>query len=244
MSDEFSITDPQFDEDRRVFTAPIPDEDMESLFADIAAVTVDEEPSSLGRVRQLSTPTRVLLGVSAGVVLSGLVVAMLGLRTDLSGAAGQRMLIALAVLALLGVGAMLMSLRSLHQRTLGGYTWLFVGLTLLTPSFMALIPGVWPGEPSHTHMMPWESGCFWFGAAVASLTGVGALLLQRSERAAAWRVLSAAAAGGCAGFITQQLFCPANDTWHLLTTHGLLGLLVSALLLTGMQIRKRLASEV
>lgn len=243
MSDDFSIIDPQFDEDRRIYTAPLPDEDMESLFADIAAITVDETPSALGRLRQLSTPVRVLAGTGLGVALSGAVIATLGLRGDLSEAGGQRMLAALAGMSMLGVSAMMLSLRGLHKRTLGSYTWLFVGTTLLVPVCLSLLPGFWPGHPSPAHVMPWESGCFWFGAAVASLTGAGVLLLQRSSRPAIWRVLSAAAAGGCAGFITQQLFCPANDTWHILTTHGLLGLVVSALLVTGMQLRQRLLVE-
>ena len=239
MSDEFTIVDPRFDEDRHVYTAPLPDEEM-GLFADIAAVTADETPGTLGRLRQRPTPVRVVMGLSVGTALSGLVVFVLGLRGDLSDPGSRGMLIALSGMALLGAASMVVSLRGLHRRTLGGYVWLFAGVSLLIPPFLSLIPDLWPGEPSPTHMMPWESGCFWFGVVVAALTGASVLLLQRSSRLAAWRVLTAAASGGFAGFITQQLFCPANDTWHILSVHGLLGLLVSALLLAGYQIRQRL----
>jgi hypothetical protein len=241
MSDEFSIIDPHFDEDRRVYTAPLPDAELESLFSDIAAITVDENPGLLGRLQQSATPLRVLAGTGLGAVLCAVVVSILGMRGDLSGVSGRRMLAMLVVMTLMGVGSMLLSLRSLHQRTLESYAWLLAGLSLLLPVCLSLIPGLWPGVTSPEHLMPWESGCFWFGTVVASLTGAGVLLLQRSRALAGWRVLSAAAAGGFAGFVTQQLFCPANDTWHLLTTHGMLGLVVCALLLTVVRRRMRRA---
>ena len=239
MSNDFSIRDPHFDEDRRIYTASLPGEELKGLFADIAAITIDERPSMLGRIRQRSTTARVLIGASIGVVLSVVVVAVLGLRTDLSGDAGLRMLVALTGMAALGISAVMLSLRSLHKRALGRLTGLLVGITLLAPVGLSSLSDFWPGQLSSDRFMPWESGCFWFGAAVASLTGAGVVLLQRSSRWVVWRVLSAAAAGGCAGFVTQQLFCPASDTWHLVTTHGLLGLVVSVLLLAGTSLHQR-----
>lgn len=237
MSDEFSILDPTLEQDRHVYTAPLPDEDMDAMFADIAAVTVDEEPGLLRRVQDLPTRLRTLIGLAVAGALSTTVIALLGLRGDLSEDGGQRMLAALAGLALLGAVSMIISLRGLHRRSLGGYVWLFCGIALLIPPFLSLIPELWPGQPVHSHEMPWEGGCFWFGAAVASLTGTAVLLMQRSPSISAWRAITAAVAGGCAGFITQQLFCPANGTWHILTTHALLGLVVSALFLAGLKVR-------
>ena len=234
MSDDFTIADPHFDEDRRVYTAPLPDEDMAAMFEDIAAITVDESPGPLRRLQQLPTTTRVALAVGAS--LSAIVVTLMGIPANLTEPDGQRMLAVLGGLVVLGIGSMVVSLRGLHRRTLDSHVWLFAGIALLIPAFISLMPGLWSGT-SHTHAMPWESGCFWFGGVVAAITGVAVLLLQRSSRLATWRVLTAAAAGGCAGFITQQLFCPANDTWHILSAHGLLGLLVSALLLTALRIR-------
>ena len=161
-------------------------------------------------------------------------------RQDLTDAGREGMLLSMGVMALLGVGSMTLSLRSLHSRSLGALAWLFAGLALLIPPIISFFPGLWPGDPDLHNHMPWESGCFWFGAAVASTTGASVLLLQRSSTMAIWRVLTAAAAGGFAGFITQQIFCPASGTWHIFTAHGLLGLVVSGLLLTGIQIKQKL----
>lgn len=231
MSNDSPLRDPHLEADRCSYTAPLPGTEMERLFAEIAVVTVDAQPSMLDRLQQRSTTARVLMSVALGVVLSGVLIAAHGLRTDLSGDAGLRMLVALLGLAALGISAVMLSLRGLHKRSLGWTSWLLIGIMLLAPAGLSSLPEFWPGQTSSARPMPWESGCFWFGGTVASLTGAGVVLLQRSRHMAVWRVLSAAAAGGCAGFITQQFFCPSGDTWHILTTHGLLGLVVSALLL-------------
>ncbi|MEL6343636.1 MAG: hypothetical protein AAFV53_10935 [Myxococcota bacterium] len=236
MSDEFTITDPDLDEDRRRYQAPFSSADFDAMFSEIAQETVDAQPGLLDQLRELSTPARVGLGVGSGLAAGGVVLTILGIRGDLADG-GMLMASVLLGTAAMGGLSVAVSLRGMHQRPLGSAAWLIVGLALLSPLALAAVPGLWPGEPA-PFMMPWQSGCFWFGSAVAVASASVVALLQRSASPPLWRVFTAAGAGGCAGFVVQQLFCPANDLWHQVTAHGFLGLLAGAFLLTMLRIRE------
>ena len=239
MSDKPNIADPRLEEDRYVYTKPLAADEMETMFSAIAAATLEDHPGLLGAIRQWSTPMRVGTGVGIAAVFSALVVVLIGLRGNLTETGLVSILLPLSAVAGLGIGALSLSLRGLHRRTVEGRAWGFACLVLLAPLGFSLLQGRGAGAPSVSRVMPWESGCFLLGAVVAALSGVAVLLLQRSRQLAAWRVLAAAGAGGSAGFITQSLFCPAGDTWHLVTIHGLVGLLTAALLLARQHLRQR-----
>ena len=240
MSENSFIADPRFDEDRHVYSAPLSDDDMDAMFTTIAAVTVDDNPGVLGQLRQWSTPMRVAVGASFAASLSGVVVTLLGLRDIMTAEGRTGLLISMFTMAGLGASALGLSLRGLHRHTMRGHAQLFSGLVLLVPLILSLLLGLWSGGGSDIRVMPWNSGCFWIGVAVAMLSGSSIMALQRSRELEAWRVLTAAGAGGAAGFITQGLFCPSSDTWHLISTHGSIALLLAALLLIVQQIRQRL----
>ncbi len=227
--------------DREQYRAAPPEAELQELFARIAADTVDAEPSPTQRLAELPTVTRILFGFGGGLVLSAVVVGVIGLRVQSIDADSGRMLLTLLGMALFGGLALASSLRGLHQRSLGSFAWLVAGVALLLPLLMALLPGWWPGV-AVPDMMPWQSECFWFGAGVAAATAGGAVMLQRTAEPPLWRVLSAAGAGGIVGFIAQQLFCPASGTWHLVTAHGLLGMLVAVLLVGVLKLRAALRS--
>lgn len=236
MSDQFTITDPHMEADRRHFEAPLSEENFNQMFSAIVDQTVDADPSLFDRLREMSTPRRIALGLGVGVAAGGIVLTMLGIRGDL---ADGGMLMATILLATAGLGGLsvAISLRGMHQRSLGSAVWLLSGLALLSPLVLAAVPGLWPGQPAD-FLMPWQTPCFWFGSAVAISSASAVALLQRSNRPPLWRVFTAAGAGGCAGFVVQQLFCPANDVWHQVTAHGFLGLLAGAFLLTALQLRE------
>lgn len=235
MAEETSNLDPALAADRARSQAPLSDAEFSVLFAEIAAETVDRRAGLLERLRACATRTRIALGLGLGLGLGGAVLLGLGFRTDLR-EVGLWMPAMLVVLAMLGFLSVVVSLRGMHRRPLGRLAWMFSGMTLLGPLLLSLVPGLWPGHPVPEYPMPWETGCFWFGAAVA-LPSAGALvLLQREGRPAVWRILNAAGAGGCIGFIVQQLFCPANDLWHMVTAHGFLGLAVGIAFLVWVQI--------
>lgn len=237
MSDEHPILDPLLEGDHALYAQPLSDEAFASMFAEVAAETVDAKPTLLRRLQELSTPARIGLGVGLGASLGGLVLLVLGIRGDLN-EMGTVPALALVTLAALGSVSVAVSLRGMHQRPMDQFAWLVSGLTLILPVILASIPGLWPGV-EHEFMMPWESACFWFGTSVAVPTAAAISLLQRERAGALWRVLTAAGAGGCAGFVVQELFCAANDHWHLITTHGILGLLASAFLLGLLRLRGR-----
>jgi len=237
MADEYPINDPMLDDDRALYAQPLSDEAFASMFAGVAAETIDAKPTLLRRLQELSTSARVGLGVGVGAGLGGLVLVMLGLRSDVNDM-GLAVALVLVFLAALGSVSVAVSLRGMHQRPMDQFAWLVSGLTLLSPLGFASIPGFWPGGSAPPYMMPWEGACFWFGTAVAVSTAAAISLLQREGIPAVWRVLTAAGAGGCAGFVVQQMFCPANDTWHQVTAHGFLGLIASAVLLGILRLRR------
>jgi hypothetical protein len=225
MADEHAISDPRFDQDRSDYERPLSDDAFADMFSDVAAATVDAQPSVLDRLQELPTSVRTGLGVGVGTSLGIIVLLLNGLRTDLQDG-GIAMVVALVVLVGISVLAIGISLRGLHQRPLYRAVWLLSALSLLVPLVLSAVPGLWPGEVFGP-VKPWLSGCFWFGCAVAVSTALSVSLLQRSGEPALWRILTAAGAGGCAGFIVQHLFCPANNLWHLVGSHGFLGLVAS-----------------
>lgn len=235
MSDENPIIDPLLEDDRADYALPLSEDAFASMFEAVAAETVDAPPTLLRRLQELSTPARVGLGVGAGVGLGGLVLLLLGIRGDLS-EMGTAAALCLLFLAALSSVSVVVSLRGMHQRPMDRLAWLVSGLTLLLPVVLASIPGLWPGV-AHGFMMPWQSACFWFGTSVAVLTAAAISLLQRARVGALWRVLAAAGAGGCAGFVVQQLFCAANDHWHLLSAHATIGFVASAVVLGLLRLR-------
>jgi hypothetical protein len=236
MSDGHPILDPLLDDDRSRYAQPLSDEAFESMFAAVAAETVDSRPTLLRRLQELSTPARIGLGGAFGAGLGGLILLQLGIRGNLRDG-GTLVALLLVGLAALGSVSVAVSLRGLHQRPMDQLAWLVSGLTLFTPLALASVPGLWPGD-APAFAMPWAGACFWFGTAVAVPTAAAISLLQRERVPALWRVLTAAGAGGCAGFIVQQLFCPAGGIWHQVSAHGLLGLIASAVVLGVLRLRR------
>lgn len=204
--------------------------DADEVFAAIAATTVDAPPRWREELLALPTWARVAVGALLGLVVPAVLLFLLDLRGDLDPDGMSRILAVVASCAALAVATVVVGLRGLHQRPLGWGGKLLVGLALGLPLVLAAIPGFLPGSPTGgAERMPWTTGCLWAGL-VTALSAAGALrLLDRGVSRP--RLLAAAGAGGLVGFGLLSLHCPMGHPLHLVTAHGLLGILVAVLLL-------------
>lgn len=212
--------------------------DLDGAFSEVAAATIDAPPHWREALLALPTWARVLLGTGLGLALPAVLLFVLNLRGDLDPDGMSRILAVVASCAALAVATVVVGLRGLHQRPLGWGGRALVGLALGLPLLLALIPGFLPGSPTDgAGRMPWTTGCLWAGL-VTALCAAGALrLLDRG--ASRTRVLAAAGAGGLVGFGLLSLHCPMGHPLHLVTAHGLLGVVVAGLLLGVGLIRRR-----
>lgn len=211
-----------------------PDSDMAALFDRVAAETVDAEPTLRDRLRSLSTPMRVALGLLVAGVLSGAllggggVAGMGGLRADF----GQLNLLQLAIpLCLMGVGsagAMALALRGPARPPLR-YGAALMALCLGFPFVLAAVPGLFEGADTQGALKP-MIGCLMMGAGVGVATSLGVVAFSRWARPGNTQLALAGAAGGLAAFVYQQLHCAAGDPLHLLGSHAALGLILAGTL--------------
>lgn len=189
------------------------------------------------RLRELSTPTRQILG-AVGLVGLVLAVGASGVRPGLSAADQVRILGTLGAVTVLAIGAVLLALRGLAARPLGSWARAVPYLLLALPLGLGLLPSWW--EASEPLMA--EGGgaaCLWSGIAVAAAASGWTLALDRSDRVSAARVLTASAAGGLGAFVALGLHCPSVEHAHLVLTHGVQGVLVGVAVLLGFRLAGR-----
>lgn len=200
---------------------------LDSLFEEIAAHTLDETPTVRTRLRDLPTPRRRGLAV-AGMTIVGLVAILLhGVRADLSGPELLRFALSTGVLLAVSLGAASLTLRAAHERPLGVWTWRVAVGALVLPLLASLVPGWWPGVQTTTGApMVVHLGCGAAGFAAALASAATILLFDREDWSTRWRILSAAAAGGLVGYVTQGVSCPLVDLDHLVFAHAAQGLVV------------------
>ncbi len=184
-------------------------------------MTVGARPGLFGRLRELSTRRRAALGALLALGVSALVLLALGHRTDLGPDAALRHALLLGGLLVLTGLVFAVGLRGHEAPPARGRLLAVVGLALLVPVALSLLPDLW-SDPE----MPAEVPVF-LCALPGMLTGVavGALVwgLQRGAGLRAGRVVAVLAGGGVAGFGMLQLHCPARDAQHMLVGHASVG---------------------
>lgn len=217
---------PLLERDREVSGA-MADDELDALFAAVAGQTVDRSPGLRDRIRELPTATRTAMAAVGLVAAGGAALAVLGLRGDLADVELVRFVGSLLVLLSGAVASAGLGLRGLHQPGLGRRGAALVALSLAIPAAMALIPGWWPSSASPAGWAP-HVMCLLNGVGATTAMTLVVLLFQRPDHPAAWRLLSAAGAGGMVGMAVQQLACPAGGVLHVLGAHSLLGLVVGA----------------
>lgn len=162
-----------------------------------------------------STPARRALGVGLVGLLCVLLVAVQGVRSDLSSGEWVHFAIDAGPLVLTGLAATVFALG--HR----GVTWRMPGLVIAAAWLVMLASSVladWPGVTGVPTKM--DVYCF----AMTSLLTVAAMLglswLDRAERPVVWRVGAAAAGAGLVAFVAQGVFCPGVDVDHMILGHG------------------------
>ncbi len=194
---------------------------LDALWQAVERDAERESRSPLGRLRALKTHVRVLLavGFAFGVAAAFLLIA--GYRTDLSVQTIIRY--AVLMLGLFALNALVFSvgLRGPEAPRVRWKTTLVIGLGLLVPVTLALLPDLWLDRD-----MPPEPEIFLCvipGIITGVIVAVLVWLLQRSTAPLWGRVLSVTVGGGVTGFAMLQLHCPARDAEHLLIGHASVG---------------------
>lgn len=228
---------PELEQDREALReAELPAPMLDAMYEELARRTLDAQPGWRERLQALATPVRALLGLLGVVAMGATLLALQGPREDLDMSGWMRLGPALLGMGGLAVVAVLVSLRGLHRRPPGAVGALLAGLLLCTPLIGALIPGLWEGLtlPAE-HAMGVHRACFSGATITAALCTTVLLLLQRYDSPPLARIMSSAGAGGLIGFVVQQAHCPYSDPLHLLLAHGLAGLVVAAVVATGLR---------
>jgi hypothetical protein len=219
----------------RVRDLDVPGGDLDALWGRVAAETVAAKPTLLGRLRELSTARRVGFVMLATIALAALMVALMGARPDLGGELVARWALILFALSVLSCAVFAVALRGVHQRPLGWVGWALVGVAVVVPYALALMPSLWSGHASEAATV--VDGCGFIGAALGAFAAVLAWMVQRSTTPVVVRVLASAAGGGIVGFAMLQLHCPANDVEHLVVGHAVVGVALVAIAAVGLGVR-------
>ncbi len=212
------------------------------LFAGLAEATVDKRPGLRDRLRELSTPVRILLAVAGALVMATVALLVTGVRADLTGQAILRYGIAMAAIAGFMGAAFAVSLRGMHRRPLGRAAWLVVVVMLAVPLVLAVMPWIWdtPDPPAAMAGMG-HMPCLLLGLVTGALTAAVAWVFQRQDVSVLWRLVAAVAGGGLTAFAMLQLHCPSTDASHLLIGHAGVGLILAAAVATVVYLRQRSA---
>ncbi|MEN0068489.1 MAG: hypothetical protein AAGA48_40590 [Myxococcota bacterium] len=190
-------------------TKGVPDDLWDRIDADL----------SQGGVRDavVSQPTgvRQLLGLLGVGVVGLLLVAIQGIRSDLTTGEWQRFVINALPLVATGhaVSAFSLGHRGNHRPLPGlavAAAWaVMIGSTLLDD---------WPGVHGVPYSMHWW--CFGMTSLATLVALVWLTWLERASKPVVWRVGSAAAGAGLVAYVFQSVFCPGVDPFHLLVGHG------------------------
>jgi len=128
----------------------------------------------------------------------------------------------LGILVLTGA-TFAVSLRGHHQKPLGPVAIIVVGLSVMVPVVLAVMPWLWAPAPGF-EAIPVSHVCLELGISTGLIAAGIAWCFQRDDMSGWVRALSAAGGGGLVGFAMLQLHCPAHDATHLLIGHAGVGL--------------------
>jgi hypothetical protein len=188
-----------------------------SSFAELERVLVREQ-EVLGRLRSLSTPSRLL--VAAAVVAS--VLAFEGFfrsRTRIAPMPVARVVLAVSLFSVLLAVAARLVLRPLQTNAppRGAYR-TALGAALVLPALFAVSSHGVAGSPAGNAF-----SCFFFGGALGAAFVVLLRALDRGELRSGRSGLLAAAAGGLAANAALELHCPSTNPVHLILGHATIG---------------------
>ena len=215
--------------------------ELAELFSRVAAATVDRPPTVRDRLRELSTPVRIALAVGGALIMVTVALAITGVRADLSAQAVVRYAVAMTAIAGLMGAAFAASLRGAAQKPLRRWTWALILVGLLVPLVLAVMPWLWDaGGGSVAMAAPHAFGmCGVMGIVTGALTAAVVCVFQREQWSVWSRLLTAVAGGGLTAFAMLQLHCPAGDATHLLVGHASAGLVLAAVAVGAMLLRRR-----
>jgi hypothetical protein len=203
---------------------------LDSLFAEIAAETVDREPSLRDRARELPTSRRVGAAVATVVGVSAVYLSVQGVRSDLDTMGWVHFLLVVGLLTSVGVGASALTLRAVHQRPLHENAWRVGMLAVALPIAVSLLPGLLPGvhldHPTFVHHLHCGVGGLIAGLAAA----VSVLFFAREDRLDDWRILAASGVGGLFGYVVQGAHCAMVNVEHMVLAHAGYGVVIWGLL--------------
>jgi len=209
--------------------------ELDALWGRVSAETVLAKPTLLGRMREMSTARRVGFAMLCTIGLAALMVALMGARADLGGELVARWALILFGLSVLSCALFAVALRGVHQRPLGWVGWALIGVAVVVPYALALVPSFWSGHEAEPATV--VDGCGFIGAALGAFAAILVWMFQRSTTPVAVRVLSSAAGGGLVGFAMLQLHCPANDVEHMVVGHAVVGAALVAIAAIGLAVR-------
>lgn len=218
---------PEMEVDRKGYGQGLPPKTAEALFDRIAHETVDRSPTLSDGLREASTRKRVAGGAILSLGIAALGIWGSGLRSDVAELGQVPYVSALSTAILLVLLSVGLSLRGPHRSSKPSRVRFGLGLALMAPLLLLVIPEAWPGHPLAEALPPWTQGCFWMGVCIATTVTTLLTRLDRYDPPLLSHSLAASATAALAAFITQQFHCPFNDTWHLVTAHALDGALVA-----------------
>jgi len=201
---------------------------MQALWSRVRQETTAAPGGFLVRLREQPTTVRVLMAMGVAMLVSAVLALSIGPREDFADVTVVRYVVAMSGLVVLALASFAVSLRGVHQRPLGPWAWVVIGLTLVIPFVLAAIPSIW--VPDGVVVEPTDTGygCTALGILTGGLISVPAFLMQRASVPAVARACAAVAAGGVVAFGLLELHCPSRDVTHLVVGHAAVGAVLVA----------------
>jgi len=214
--------------------------EVDALWKKVVPDTLKAPPGLRSKLRELPTATRVALSVAGAFVVAVIALVIGGMRVDMGTQTIMRYTVAMLGILVLTGATFAVSLRGHHQKPLGPVGMVVVGLSVLVPVLLAVMPWLW-APPAEFADIPVSHFCGHLGISTGLIAGGIAWLFQRSEVNGWVRALSAAGGGGLVAFAMLQLHCPAHDATHLLVGHAGVGLFLVLVttIVVGVRLRRR-----
>jgi hypothetical protein len=203
---------------------------LDAVWSAVEHETTATRRGPLTRLRELKTHVRILLAVGFAFGVAAAFLLLTGYRTDLSAQTIIRYAVLMVGLFSLNALVFSVALRGPHEPPVRWKSTVVIGLGLLVPVVLSLLPELWldPELPAEPEIFLCVIPGVLTGLVVATLVW----LLQRSTAPLWGRLLSVMVGGGITGFAMLQLHCPARDAEHLLIGHASVG--VAMVILTGL----------
>jgi len=199
--------------------------DPASLFSEVEASIARDARSPLTRLRELTTPMRILLTSAVSFAVAS-IVGITACRTDLATYSTARLALEATVLAAALVGTLSLAMRPSQRPELDrGRLAVALGSGLAVAFAIATIPAPQAGAAPLGPIAPpdWSAGlpCLTIGL----LVGIPIYLIARAlDRGSSRTAYLAAGAAGIAGNLALTMHCPLGDVGHRVSTHASLGI--------------------